>query len=60
MPGCGSIEQLEANHILPVKYDGTNALTNGITLCRSCHVSIYKREMDFKVLFDQIVKANTG
>lgn len=60
MPGCGSAEALEANHILPVKYGGTNAQHNGITLCHSCHASIYRREIDFKVLFDGIVKAKAG
>lgn len=59
MPGCAGTERLEANHILPIKFGGSHDLANGITLCHSCHASIYRREMDFKVLFDSIVQANS-
>lgn len=59
MPGCGSTEYLEVNHILPIKFGGSHDLANGITLCHSCHASIYRREMSFKVLFDEIIQANT-
>lgn len=60
MPGCRSTLGLEVNHILPVEYGGEAVDENGITLCRPCHASIRRREMGFKVLFDQIVKRNSG
>lgn len=59
MPGCESTEHLEANHVLPVRYGGGYERHNGVTLCHQCHASILNREMDFKVLFDEIVRANT-
>lgn len=55
MPGCENTEYLEVNHILPIKFGGSHDLANGITLCHSCHASIYRREMDFKTLFDELV-----
>ncbi|WP_190129101.1 HNH endonuclease [Streptomyces mashuensis] len=35
--GCGSRQQLEVDHILPVARGGTWALENLRTLCRPCH-----------------------
>lgn len=55
MPGCGNTEHLEVNHILPIKFGGSHDLNNGITLCHDCHASIYRREMDFKTLFDELI-----
>lgn len=55
MPGCGSLQYLEVHHIVPIKYGGTNDLTNGITLCKTCHNSIMRRELDFITLFQHIL-----
>src|SRR5205807_2578853 len=57
MPGCGSTEQLEVNHILPIKYGGSHGLVNGITLCHKCHASIYRRELQFTTLFQNLIRA---
>ena len=34
---CGATKHLEADHIIPVWNDGTNAISNGQVLCRPCH-----------------------
>lgn len=34
---CGTREQLEVHHIVPLKQGGTNAFDNLVTLCKSCH-----------------------
>ncbi|GAC1589055.1 MAG: hypothetical protein NVS4B1_33370 [Ktedonobacteraceae bacterium] len=55
MPGCKSVEQLEVHHITPIKYGGTNAFLNGITLCHSCHDHIRYRELDFVTLLQDLL-----
>lgn len=57
MPGCACTEawRLEVHHIIPIKHGGDNALTNGITLCTSCHDSILNRELNFVTLFQSLV-----
>lgn len=57
MPGCGCAEKwrLEAHHIVPIADGGTNALENGITLCRPCHQRIRGREAQYARLFHEIV-----
>lgn len=55
MPGCYNTEQLEVHHILPIKYGGTNELNNGITLCRSCHAHITRRELEFVQFFQDLL-----
>lgn len=51
---CGSLDNLEAHHIKPVKYFkspsgfpyqdiyGDHSLQNGMLLCRKCHKKIHK------------------
>jgi transposase len=58
MPGCDCKEawKLEVHHIMPIEYGGTNALANGITLCKNCHDSIRLRELDFITLFQEILQ----
>lgn len=34
---CGSTENLERDHVVPVAADGPNTLENSQTLCRSCN-----------------------
>lgn len=34
---CGSDEDLEVHHIIPVSKGGTNSQANLITLCHRCH-----------------------
>lgn len=42
---CGSKEELEAHHIIPVSHsrDFMCVDTNGITLCKQCHLLVHKR-----------------
>lgn len=37
---CGSTKNLEADHIVPVSKGGAHTVSNGRTLCRSCHLKI--------------------
>ena len=51
---------LQAHHIHPIR-DHKNDLSmfdinNGITLCKQCHESIYKREYDFIEQFENILR----
>lgn len=39
---CGSNENLEIHHILPVSQGGKNVLNNLKTVCEKCHVLNYK------------------
>lgn len=43
---CGATENLEAHHIIPVANAPMYAfeITNGITLCSSCHRLVHKRD----------------
>lgn len=39
---CGSKEELQIHHIIPISKGGTNDLTNLIPLCKKCHEKIHK------------------
>lgn len=43
---CGSTEDIEAHHIIPVSHSARFAyrFTNGITLCRKCHYLVHHKE----------------
>jgi 5-methylcytosine-specific restriction endonuclease McrA len=51
---CGAVDQIVAHHIFPFnKYTSLRyCVSNGITLCRSCHPSINGREIEFSTLFN--------
>ena len=34
---CGSDDRIEFHHIVPIKYGGTNCITNVVPLCYICH-----------------------
>jgi 5-methylcytosine-specific restriction endonuclease McrA len=34
---CGTTEQLEADHVVPVEHGGRDELTNVVIRCRRCH-----------------------
>jgi hypothetical protein len=34
---CGATQNLEADHIVPVRYGGQSTFENGQTLCHECH-----------------------
>jgi 5-methylcytosine-specific restriction endonuclease McrA len=34
---CGAMQNLEADHIVPVRHGGQSTFENGQTLCRECH-----------------------
>lgn len=38
---CGSVQNVEVHHIIPIKEGGTNELENLIPLCRDCHQEIH-------------------
>ena len=46
---CGSTEQLEAHHIIPVSHSSKFKYkdTNGLTLCHECHYLVHNYEDDF-------------
>lgn len=39
---CGSRENLEVHHVIPLSKGGTNTLDNLVTLCRKCHEAIHQ------------------
>ena len=45
---CGSKENLEAHHIIPVSHSRAHVYwdTNGITLCHQCHSLVHNRPQD--------------
>lgn len=43
---CGSIEQIEVHHKIPLKDGGTNDIDNLIPICRSCHQNVHNRKFD--------------
>ena len=44
---CGSKEDLEAHHIIPVSHSWKHAYLdqNGLTLCRKCHYLVHNKEI---------------
>jgi len=51
--------KLEPHHIIPIRSDMSKLfeLTNGITLCRQCHMKTFWRELDFAEKYIAIVAA---
>ena len=52
---CGGTELLQAHHIIMRSQGGSNAVSNGLTLCKSCHAALHagdwiikKRPKQFK------------
>ncbi len=41
---CGSQDRLEADHTLPIAFDGTNDKANGMILCSTCHLEKSRAE----------------
>ena len=39
---CGSLENLEIHHLLPISQGGKNTLDNLRTVCHDCHITNYK------------------
>lgn len=38
---CGSTEDIEYHHIVPICVGGTNKMSNIVPVCRICHISIH-------------------
>lgn len=60
-PGCGHKGgKLNAHHIKPwAKYPSLRfVVSNGITLCESCHNIVWGKEEDYEPLFLSIVSQN--
>ncbi len=38
---CGSTQDLDVHHIVPLSRGGTNHLDNLVTLCRRCHTGVH-------------------
>ena len=45
---CGSVDDLEAHHIIPVSHSNRYVLrtSNGITLCKNCHWLVHNKEKE--------------
>ncbi len=41
---CGSTENIEYHHIVPLKNGGTNNLSNIVPLCETCHYKAHDRK----------------
>lgn len=41
---CGSPEDLEIDHTIPISFGGTNHPANGLVLCKPCHLSKSRAE----------------
>lgn len=52
--------RLEANHIVPVRsIDNPEMLfdlSNGIALCRKCHMKVHYKEKEFEVFFRKLIR----
>lgn len=57
MPSCNSTKNLNVHHINPwskaasLRYD----ISNGITLCKKCHIFIHGQEHHYSKLFREII-----
>ena len=54
--GCSERWQLEAHHIIPIEHGGDNAVSNGATVCRPCHITIKRRELQYVTVFKDLIK----
>lgn len=57
MPGCGRKSTLQAHHIQKWASNPTLRfeVSNGITLCKKCHSSIWQKEEQHAQLFSSII-----
>lgn len=58
MPRCRNIKNLQVHHIK--KWSSASILryevSNGITVCRSCHQEVNRNELYYESLFTEIVR----
>jgi hypothetical protein len=43
---CSAGGEVHAHHIVPLRANGTNSMTNLITLCRACHMRLHPHMRD--------------
>lgn len=50
---CGHRGYLEPHHIIPVRSDKSKLfdITNGITLCRPCHMATFRKEIELSGVY---------
>lgn len=45
---CGSMEKLEADHVIPLALGGSNSIDNIQPLCHSCNAKKYTKTVDYR------------
>lgn len=53
---CGSQENIEYHHIVPLCMGGTNRMTNIVPVCKNCHVAIHGEAEYRKLAFKNACK----
>jgi len=59
---CGSNENLEPHHIIPVRDEQNRhllfAITNGVSLCRECHMRTFKKEESLVRIYSSLISVS--
>lgn len=53
---CGSLDNLQAHHILPKALGGQNQVKNGVLLCAPCHKARHINAVNPEAYVDRIVE----
>jgi len=54
---CGSKQNLQAHHIKPKRYKGSDSIHNVVTLCKPCHIKTFGREIELMSKYLAIIKS---
>ena len=56
---CGSNENLEPHHIIPVRDEQNRhllfSITNGVSLCRECHMRTFRKEPELIMTYSSLI-----